>query len=171
MKTFFILDKNYQKAVLLSLIEEFPHCILVDDELKKDKKFILEAINKNPNVLQYADFSLQNDQQFMLTAISQNALTFNFSSNMLQEDFCFIAKAVIQNIDVVKFTRIADINSSKYISDIKKILKEVIKNTNYKIAIKIFKKYQEKYKDDVTKNKYINNISDDKYNQFKKKLY
>ena len=57
-----------------------------DDSLKKDRKFILEAVQQNGDALLYADDSLKKDRAIVLKAVQQNGDALEHVDDSLKKD-------------------------------------------------------------------------------------
>lgn len=64
--------------------------------LQGDKDFVLEAVKRNGNALQYASTTLQDDDDIVLQAVEQDGQTVNFASIKLQSNEIFMTEATNQ---------------------------------------------------------------------------
>ena len=60
------------------------------DRLKRDKNFIIQAMNQNGLTLEYIDTDLQKDKDIVRAAVSQNVDALQFASNELKSNGVFI---------------------------------------------------------------------------------
>ena len=63
-------------------------------ELKKDKQFILVAVQEDGKVLEYADTSLTNNKDIVLTAVQEDGFALKFVGNELKRDKDVVLAAV-----------------------------------------------------------------------------
>jgi heterodisulfide reductase subunit C len=62
------------------------HLECADDSLRKDKKFILEAVNKNGFALEYTNNSLKKDKEVVLKALKAIRRDLKDSKNVEDEE-------------------------------------------------------------------------------------
>lgn len=66
----------------------------IDEVLKNDKDFMLEAIQINPYVFNFINDKFKNDEEFMLLAIENNSETIEYASDELKNDKEFLLQAI-----------------------------------------------------------------------------
>jgi hypothetical protein len=68
------------------------------EDLRKDKEFMLLAMQQNGLALQYAPEELQNDYEIVLTAVKQNGLAIAYASEDLRKDSKIGLEAMKQDL-------------------------------------------------------------------------
>lgn len=69
----------------------------IDDELKKNKEFALQAIRANSYTLQYFDESIKDDEKIVIEAVKCNGLVLEYASNRLKDNYDIAFEAVKSN--------------------------------------------------------------------------
>jgi predicted methyltransferase len=100
-------DLSQQEICLLRLgncSRSIQEAILgVPDELRRNKDFILAAVNQNGSVLQFASEELRGDKDVVLAAVAQKGLTLRSASEQLRGDKDVVLVAVVQNGSALMF--------------------------------------------------------------------
>ncbi len=66
-----------------------------DQSLRKDRAFVLEAINQSDgSILGYINKSLRKDRDIVLAAIKQDSSSFKYADESLRKDKKFILKCI-----------------------------------------------------------------------------
>ncbi|KAG2393218.1 hypothetical protein C9374_009795 [Naegleria lovaniensis] len=66
-------------------------------QLKDDKEFLIGAVKRHPEALQFLSEELKNDAEFILACVSQNGKAFQHASQELRSDKEFVFKALERN--------------------------------------------------------------------------
>ena len=67
--------------------------LFASDELRSDREFMIEVLQKNPNALEYATDELKNDKEVVLKAVKNNGVALEFASERLRDDKEIIIEA------------------------------------------------------------------------------
>ena len=87
------------KEFMLQAIEKDSSCIgYSSNELLNDREFMIEVIKKNPRCINFASKSLHNDKEFMLQAIKIDICCIEYASEELKNDKKFILQAIEKDI-------------------------------------------------------------------------
>ena len=87
------------KEFMLQAIEKDSSCIGYSSiELLNDREFMIEVIKKNPRCINFANKSLKNDGEFMLQAIKKDIWCIEYASDELKNNKEFMLKAIEKDI-------------------------------------------------------------------------
>ena len=101
-----ILSKN--KNIMLPLISKNANVLeYVDESLKKDKEFVLIAVQNNGLTLQYlSNFwttTLRKDRSIVMAAVKNNGMALQYADYSLQRDKYVVINAIKQNKEAIKY--------------------------------------------------------------------
>ena len=82
-------NDDYQNKKLESFVKS-----LNDNTIIKDKKFFLNAVEKNGLALQYFDEIYKSDYEIVLAAVTSNSNALQFASNFFKKDRSIVLQAV-----------------------------------------------------------------------------
>ena len=85
------------KSFLVKIISENCDLLQKYDNLRNDKKIILEVVKLNGQALYYVSEELKNDKEIVLEAVKQNEKTFIHASKKLKNDREIVLEAVKRN--------------------------------------------------------------------------
>ncbi len=93
------------KLIILQLIEKNVFLLqFASTDLQNDRDIVFTAVQKNGMALQFASTDLQNDREIVFTAVKQNGMAFQYASKALWNDPEIVLAAVKQNGRAFEYT-------------------------------------------------------------------
>ena len=119
------------RSFILEAVKLKPYYILKHalDEFKKDKKIVLEAVKLTGYALEFADISLKKDREIVLTAVKHDGLALQFADVSLRNDKKIVLEALKQNSAAFKYADDSLKKDKDYILE----LAEIFKNKQWKL--------------------------------------
>ena len=77
--------------------------LMIENELRNDKEFVLKAVKQDGWTLYHASKELKNDKEFVLEAVKQNGWALYYASKELRNDKEVVLEAVKQNGQAFKY--------------------------------------------------------------------
>eukprot|EP01080_Neovahlkampfia_damariscottae_P009253 gene9253-1340_t len=132
------LDMKIPDRCLEHIKKDYHYFIYATEQMKDDKKLIIQAVNINPLILEYVSDRLKNDNDIYMTAFKKNSMSIKFLPEEYKSNEEIIIEGIKQHVKSLYFVslklkndpnfmlRAFDINQSsiEYISDILKDSKD-----------------------------------------------
>lgn len=77
--------------------------LFASDELRSDREFMIEVLQKNPNALEYATDELKNDKDIVTEVVESCGFALKYASDELKNDKEVVLKAVKNNGVALEF--------------------------------------------------------------------
>jgi len=92
--------KNDKELILIALEESIHNSRFMGDELKTDRKFVLDILGRNGETLEYFLDDRTDDREYILTAIKTYPVAIRFGTEELQKNREFVKEAIKINSEV-----------------------------------------------------------------------
>ncbi|WP_117275244.1 DUF4116 domain-containing protein [Mycoplasmopsis edwardii] len=123
---FDINNEDHYNIVLNQIIDHGYLFKMLSYDFKNNKKFVMDAIDKNPNILADIFDKFKDDFQVMELAIKRLPNNFKYASDRLKNDFDFASIAINKKGDNLKYV-------SSWLKDERDFVLKAIKKDPYSI--------------------------------------